>query len=123
MSYAEVTECINSSWDDNVNHSLIGRTTAVWGGALLLILTATAGAQPREGRSRPGVPEGYRKPDALKAGMMAPDFELVKFEAVFGNADVPPSAKSGNATRRDSMVKLSSSRGKKPVFLIFSSYT
>lgn len=68
--------------------------------ALLLAVCLPAMAQERKSRSR----KGDRVPDKLKSGDTAPDFALKSLD--------------GKQT-----VKLSSFKGKKPVALVFGSYT
>jgi len=77
--------------------------------ALLLSLTTAALAQPRRGdRQRPNrggqSREAMRAPDKLKVGAPAPDFKL---KTVDGKREV----------------QLSSFKGKRPVVLVFGSYT
>ena len=77
--------------------------SALIGGAVLMIAAGTVFAQApnRQNRSRPG---DLRQPDRLKQGDMAPDFTLKS-----------PAGKQKTT--------LSSYRGKKPVALVFGSYT
>ncbi len=77
--------------------------------ALLFSLTAAALAQPRRGdRQRPNengrARQAMRAPDQLKVGSPAPDFKL----------------KTADGKRE---VQLSSFKGKRPVVLVFGSYT
>jgi hypothetical protein len=79
----------------------------------------------RGGRRGPGGargrgPEGERRPEPPKAGERAPDFELVVLPAHAG--EVGEERKS-RAKPKPKLVKLSSFKDKKPVALIFGSYT
>ena len=77
--------------------------------AVCCILAASAGvAAP---------PEKGKPPAALAVGEEAPDFELVKIDAV--------KDKDADATKFEpkDFIKLSSFRGKQPVFVVFTSYT
>lgn len=60
----------------------------------------TAGKQPPDGKKRPG---DLRMPSRLKVGMAAPDFKLKRNDG--------------------GEVQLSSFKGKRPVVLVFGSYT
>jgi len=78
--------------------------------AAALALAALAGlssAQPAKGAPRPQ--------PGLKVGDEAPDFDLARFGCLKGDG-------SESTDARD-RVKLSAFRGKKPVFIVFSSYT
>ena len=70
-----------------------------------------AGEDERDRQGRPA------EETALKVGGTAPDFELPRLTIEKG--------KDGKAVGKisEKEVKLSSFRGKKPVFLVFSSYT
>jgi hypothetical protein len=81
--------------------------------ALLLIALLVS---PCEAQRR-GASRGDRKggPDSIKAGQMAPDFELPRLDTFLkAESDDEPELE---------LVKLSSFRKKQPVVLIFSSYT
>jgi len=65
----------------------------------------TAAPTTRRKRSR-------RRDVALKVGQMAPDFELYTLDHALGKE-----------SKASGKVKLSSFRGKRPVYLIFASYT
>ena len=71
---------------------------------LMVGLTASLLAQNRPGEVNTPPARGERKPDTLKVGDLAPDFTLPDL--------------AGKNT-----VTLSNFRGKKPVVLIFGSYT
>jgi len=71
-------------------------------------LALTAGLQTAEAQGRRRGGQG-RAPDTLRQGQAAPDFELKLLD------------KDGKTS--DETVKLSSFEGKKPVVLIFGSYT
>lgn len=58
---------------------------------------------------------GPRFQPKFKVGDEAPDFDLVRFDAVKEDGSESTEAKD--------RIKLSSFRGKQPVFVIFSSYT
>ena len=78
--------------------------------AAALVLAALAGlalAQPAKG--------GPRTQPKLKVGDEAPEFDLVKFGCLKEDGSESTDAKD--------RIKLSSFRGKKPVFIVFSSYT
>jgi hypothetical protein len=82
---------------------------------LVVVGSSRAGDQTRRGADQ-------RRPsqNTLTVGQMAPDFDLPKLESV------APNSERGNAKRSEKgadRIKLSSFRGKKPVVLIFSSYT
>ena len=64
-------------------------------------------AEPTASRKRP-----RRRDVALKVGQMAPDFELYTLEHALGMQ-----------SKAAAKVRLSSFRGKRPVYLIFASYT
>lgn len=71
---------------------------------LVMFAAAPLLAQRRDGEVNTPPARGERKPDTLKVGDLAPDFTL-------------PDPAGKNA------ITLSSFRGKKPVVLIFGSYT
>ena|GEM_PF-2849115 len=80
------------------------------------------GAQARHDSADGGRAEARRpRPSPLVVGQVAPDFELSTLESVLrvqgGGAKVRPTV--GEQDR----IRLSSFREKKPVFVIFSSYT
>ena len=85
------------------------------------------GADRRPAKARRKRPP--RKDVALKIGQMAPDFELYTLEHALTMqkktaAGAKPSATSQPATQpAEGKVRLSSFRGKRPVYLIFASYT
>jgi hypothetical protein len=85
-----------------------------------LCLVAAGATRPakRKKRSRP-------KDVMLKIGQDAPDFELYTLERVLAMKGKPaPKATTQPATQpAGGKVRLSSFRGKKPVYLIFASYT
>jgi hypothetical protein len=85
------------------------RKTLVSVAALCLLVAASGIAAPPE--------KGRPQPPALTVGQEAPDFELVKLDAV--------KDKDADETKFEAKdkIKLSSFRGKKPVFIIFTSYT
>jgi len=76
--------------------------------------SAPSGRKPATPRSK--FPR-YAKPEP-KQGALAPDFELARLESYLKN--IESKAKKKPAVEK---VKLSSFRGKKPVCLLFSSYT
>ena len=65
---------------------------------------------------------GIGNDDAPKVGAMAPDFELMPLRFYDFQIDKTPITKE-NAGELYAPVKLSAFRGKKPVVLIFGSYT
>ena len=81
------------------------------GAGQLLFASEDEREDERDGRGRP------TEKTALKVGGTAPDFELPRLTIEKG--------KEGKAVGKisEKEVKLSSFRGKKPVFLVFSSYT
>ena len=95
-----------------------------------LCLVATGAAQRR---TKAGLKRPQRRDVALKIGQMAPDFELYTLEhalAMQKKTVAKPSAKAKSpATSQPATqpargkVRLSSFRGKRPVYLIFASYT
>ena len=91
----------------NVGRRCCGWVTAGLA-AFLLVIPATERCQAQAGRQRPG------EADAIRVGAEAPDFDLVRFECV-----KPEGEEYGAGDK----IRLSWYRGKKPVFVIFSSYT
>ena len=106
--------------------------------AVASLCLVAIGATERPTRDRPAAPTARRqRPQrinaALKVGQMAPDSELYTLEhalAMQSKAAGKPSAKvKGRATSQpatqpaEGKVRLSSFRGKRPVYLIFASYT
>jgi hypothetical protein len=87
------------------------------------------GASKRSTNSRQKRPR--RVDTMLKIGQMAPDFELYTLPGaitMLRKANAKPTAKAkttGKPTTQpaEAKVKLSSFRGKRPVYLIFASYT
>ena len=73
---------------------------------LIIASFAASDVASQQARKRPDGrrPGSKRKPDTLKVGDMAPDFTLKTLDG-------------------DQTVKLGSFRGKKPVALVFGSYT
>ncbi len=111
---------------------------AVAGVLVLLVIAAFCTAAERRGKPRP------RRKLGPKVGQMAPDFELIRLDAFVAEArkkaekekeekrvrkdSQPDSAARGNEKAKKeeaklSRIKLSSFRGKRPVVLIFASYT
>ena len=96
--------------------------------SLCLVAIGAAQRRTRDRRKRP-----QRRDVPLKIGQMAPDFELYTLEhalAMQKKTVAKPSAKAkARATSQpatqpaEGKVRLSSFRGKKPVYLIFASYT
>jgi hypothetical protein len=84
----------------------------------LLFLTHTSQAQDQR---RGGADHRRPSSNMLSVGQVAPDFELPKLESVVpsGEGSNTKHSKKGTGDK----IKLSSFRGKKPVFVIFSSYT
>jgi len=69
-----------------------------------------------------------RKPDVrLKVGTVAPDFAIYRLDDAIkmdkAVLDAPADAPKKSGVKTPEKIKLSGFRGKKPVFLIFSSYT
>jgi hypothetical protein len=99
--------------------------------ASLCIVAAGAGERPT--RKRPAA-KSRKRPSrrdvALKIGQMAPDFELYTLKhALKMQGKGEPKAKTKTKIKTpttqpaDGKIRLSSFRGKKPVYLIFASYT
>jgi hypothetical protein len=86
--------------------------------SLFLLLMRPSDAQ--DSRDRGGAYRRQPSPNTVRVGQPAPDFDLVRLDSVKTEGDNntrPAPRKNGDR------VKLSSFRGKKPVVLIFSSYT
>ncbi len=100
--------------------TLIARSIFILAIASLCLAAIGAPAKPtrRKKRSRP-------RDVMLKIGQEAPDFELYTLQQVLAMKGKPAAkATTRPATRpADGKVRLSSFRGKKPVYLIFASYT
>lgn len=90
--------------------------SACW---LMSIFAADTSAAERASRKR-GI-------DPIKAGMLAPDFDLTRLEYIGKKADENREAEKGDKDNEKKTtsrtVKLSSFRDNKSVLLIFSSYT
>jgi hypothetical protein len=100
--------------------SVVLRGAAAAALAAMLLVPVVLAAEPGGPGQRPdGAQQATRRPDArmLPPGSQAPDFELPRLVTV--------TDKDGNAAGKisDEKVKLSSLAGKKPVCLIFTSYT
>lgn len=106
--------------------------------AVASLCLVAIGATERPTRGRPSAPPARRKQPqrrdvALRIGQMAPDFELYTLEHALAMqskpAGKPPAKAKGRATSQpttqpaEGKVRLSSFRGKRPVYLIFASYT
>jgi hypothetical protein len=87
--------------------------------SLFLLLMRPSDAQ--DSRDRGGAYRRQPSPNTVRVGQPAPDFDLVRLDSVKTEGD----KNTGLASRKNGgdRVKLSSFRGKKPVVLIFSSYT
>ena len=90
-------------------------------GALIAFLSLVVVVRTGEAQNRGNAYRRAPSPNTVRVGQLAPDFDLVHMECIKtegdkGNAATP---KKNGGDR----VKLSSFRGKKPVVLIFSSYT
>ncbi len=86
---------------------------------------AEQGRRPRNRSSR-----SRRSPDTLKVGQVAPDFDLPvlgKYDPKKGQTSTSSKSQTSTSSKRksrsQSTVKLSSFRGRKPVVLVFGSYT
>ena len=85
-------------------------------------MAATTGpaSGPRPASSQPALsrPAALARGERLRAGTEAPDFELPRLE-------IGPVDANGRAVAKvsEETVRLSSFRGKRPVVLIFASYT
>ncbi len=94
----------------------MGRTRSGWIGiatiSVVLVFATMSGAQ---GRRRPGGRGGRQGAPDLKVGETAPDFNLVTLDSLLARQK-----DEGTALKH---VKLSDWRGKRPVTLLFSSYT
>ena len=105
--------------------------TAVLAGGAFIAAQAPRRVRP-PGRGDPRRNPRSRAP-ALKVGQTAPDFELPTLAHAISITKLPASRPALRATSRPTSqpatqpaagkVRLSSFRGKKPVFLIFASYT
>ena len=103
--------------------------------AALTILVAAPDAAMAQGRRRrpsgPGRgPDDNSTQGSLKAGQTAPDFQLFlvqdqkKAIAKASSSGKPGRAQTSSKKKKDGgAIKLSSFRGKKPVVLLFGSYT
>ncbi len=80
-------------------------------GLVMTLLAAFAFAAPALARGGRGRRPKRKEP---KVGQAAPDFELVK---------LGEDGKKGEKAEKDSKVKLSEQWAKKPLVLVFSSYT
>jgi len=112
------------------------KSSVAWAGCILVVASLcliSVGAP--EGRPSARKKRPKRINVALKIGQMAPDFELYTLDHALAmqrkTADTP-SAHTGGKVRATSQpatqpdegkVRLSSFRGKRPVYLIFASYT
>jgi len=75
------------------------------------------------GRRGPGGEGGAPRPEAPKVGEVAPDFELVVLPPKKKDEVKKDDKAKTEATPKVELVKLSSFKNKKPVALIFGSYT
>ena len=94
---------------------LIAGASCILAVASLCLVAGCTTERPTEGR--PAAPTARQKQPnrietALKVGQMAPDFELYTLEHALATRSKPADK-----------VRLSSFRGKRPVYLIFASYT
>jgi hypothetical protein len=93
-----------------------GLGLGILGSAVLALAQASRASSGPS--SRPSGPDARRPDGAVKVGQDAPDFDLARLDIFAPNDKGEMAAKLGAGT-----VKLSSFVGKKPVCLIFSSYT
>ena len=102
--------------------TLIARTVGLL--AIASLCLAAVGATARSDK-RAKRPRRTRPKDVvLKIGQDAPDFELYTLAQALKLDDAAPKATTRPTTQpAGAKVRLSSFRGKKPVYLIFASYT
>ena len=99
---------------------LVALSACVVAAASLCLVAGAADKRPTRRKKR------SRRPDvSLKIGQMAPDFELYMLEQALAMKDKSAPKPTSRPTTQpaDGKVRLSSFRGKRPVYLIFASYT
>ena len=109
---------------------LIAGAGCVLAVASLCLVAVGAAKPPAKGRPAAARQKRPKRVEvALKIGQMAPDFELYTLGnaiTMLRKATAKPSAKATSqpaAKPAEGKVRLSSFRGKRPVYLIFASYT